>query len=258
MSSNNVRPRRSIGKGTIAAVLILVMLIGYAIYMALSGGGGGGRSTTNTTVTGTPSTSTTVTGTPSTSNVLYPNGDIVNGYDLILVEDHVSVANGQYHIVASAIGAFKSLVAYGGSTVSGNITNGVGIIKYGGYIIPVIGFASTNSNITQDFPGIKVRLDTNGGYVLYTPISMAVYYRHYQYNVSSTVVHVWVPAKTQPTTLASASLHVVVDPQYGTYYINGVAYGLDVGTPPRQYRGILRSWLVYTTAGGKYVFTINP
>jgi hypothetical protein len=236
------------GKGTIAAVLILAMLIGYAIYMALSGGGGGGHSTTTTTVTGTP----------STSNVLYPNGDIVNGYDLILVEDHVSVADGQYHIVASAIGAFKSLVAYGGSTVSGNITNGVGIIKYGGYIIPVIGFASTNSNITQDFPGIKVRLDTNGGYVLYTPVSMAVYYMHLQYNISNTVVHVWVPARTMPTTLASASVHVTIDPEHGVYYINGVAYGLELGTPPRKYNGILRSWVVYTDVSGRYQFTINP
>jgi len=248
MSTTGVKYRRRIGKGTIAAVLLLALLIGYAIYMSLGHGGGGGGGTTTTTVTGTP----------STSNVLYPNTGVVNGFDLILVEDHVSVTDGQYSIVASAVGSFRSLVAYGGSSVSGNITNGVAVIKYGGYEIPVIGFASTNSTLVQDFPGIQVRLDVSGGYVLYTPISMAVYYRHYQYNVSNTVVHVWVPTKTQPTTLASASVHVVVDPEYGTYYINGVAYGLDIGTPPRQYRGVLRSWLVYTTAGGKYVFTINP
>jgi hypothetical protein len=249
MSTSDVKHRRKIGKGMIVAVLLLAMLIGYAIYMSLSRGGGGG---------GGGGTTTTTTGTSPSTTVLYPNAGVVNGFDLILVEDHVTVSDGQYSIVASAVGSFRSLVAYGGSSVSGNITNGVAVIKYGGYEIPVVGFASTNSTLTQDFPGIQVRLDANGGYVLYTPISMAVYYRHYQYNVSNTVVHVWVPAKTQPTTLASASLHVVVDPQYGTYYINGVAYGLDVGTPPRQYRGILRSWLVYTTAGGKYVFTINP
>jgi hypothetical protein len=248
MSTSGVKHRRRIGTGTVVAVLLLALLIGYAIYMSLGRGGGGGGGGTTTTTTGT---SPTVT-------VLYPNADVVNGFDLILVEDHVTVSDGQYSIVASAVGSFRSLVAYGGSSVSGNITNGVAVIKYGGYEIPVVGFASTNSTLTQDFPGIQVRLDVNGGYVLYTPISMAVYYRHYQYNVSSTVVHVWVPAKTQPTTLASASLHVVVDPEYGTYYVNGVAYGLDIDTPPRQYRGILRSWLVYTTAGGRYVFTINP
>jgi hypothetical protein len=125
-------------------------------------------------------------------------------------------------------------------------------------VIPVIGFASTNSTIVQDFPGMQVRLTESGGYVLYTPVSMAIYYRHYSYNVSNTVVHVWVPAREQPATLASASAHVVIDPQYGVYYINGVAYGLEVDTPPRQYKGVLRSWLVYTDKSGRYVFTINP
>jgi hypothetical protein len=249
MSTSGVGHRRRIGKGTIAAVLILALLIGYAIYMSLSRGGAGG---------GGGGTTTTVTGTSGPSTVLYPSGGIANGFDLILVEDHVSVIDGQYSIVASAVGAYRSLVAYGGSSVSGNITYGVAVIKYGGYDIPVVGFASTNSTITQDFPGIQVRLNTGGGYVLYTPVSMAVYYRHLQYNISGTEVHVWVPAKTLPTTLASASVHVTVDPEYGVYYINNVAYGLELGTPPQKYRGILRSWTVYTAAGGKYTFTINP
>jgi hypothetical protein len=244
-------PRRRIGKGTIVAVLILAMLIGYAIYMALGGGGRGGGG-------GGGTTTTTTTGTSSPSNMLYPNGGIVNGYDLILVEDHVTDSGGQYSIVASAVGSFRSLVAYGGSSVSGNITYGTAYITYGYYKIPVLGFASTNSTLTQDFPGIQVRLDTNGGYVLYTPISMAVYYRHYQYNVSSTVVHVWVPARTLPTTLTSASVHVTIDSEHGVYYINGVAYGLELGTPPRKYNGVLRSWVVYTDVSGRYQFTINP
>jgi hypothetical protein len=177
---------------------------------------------------------------------------------LILVEDHVTVSSGQYQITASAVGYYKSLVAYGGSTVSGNISSGVAIIKYGGYDIPVLGFASTNSTITQDFPGIQLRLNTDGGYVLYTPVSMAVYYRRFQFNVSGTVVYVWVPARTLPTTLTSASVHVTVDPQYGVYYINNVAYPLETGTPPQKLGGILRSWLVYTKESGRYVFTINP
>jgi len=253
MSNSNIRHGRRVGKGTVVAVLILALLIGYAIYMNFShattgsGGGGGGGGTT-----------TTATGTSPQIVVLYPNAGVTNGFDLILVEDHVNVNNGQYSIVASAVGSYRSIVAYGGSSVSGNITYGVAVIKYGGYEIPVVGFASTNATLVQDFPGIQVRLDANGGYVLYTPISMAIYYRHLQYNISNTVIHVWVPAKTQPATLASASLHVVIDPQYGTYYVNGVAYGLDVDTPPKQYKGILRSWLVYATAGGSYVFQINP
>jgi hypothetical protein len=103
-----------------------------------------------------------------------------------------------------------------------------------------------------------VRLNTGGGYVLYTPISMAVYYRHLQYNISGTVVHVWVPARTLPTTLASASVHVVIDAEYGVYYVNNVAYGLEAGTPPQKHRGVLRAWFVTTDRSGRYVFTINP
>jgi len=169
----------------------------------------------------------------------------------------VTGSGAQYTIVANTVGTYRSVVAYGGTT-SGNITSGVAVIKYGGYEVPIVGIASTNATLVQDFPGMQVRLDENGGYVLYTPISMAVYYRHYRYNISNTIVHVWVPAKTQPTSLASASAHVVVDPEYGVYYINGVAYALDVGTPPRQYKGVLRSWLVYTTQSGRYVITVNP
>jgi len=248
MSTSGVNYRRRIGKGTIVAVLILVMLIGYGLYMYFYRGGGGG---------GGGGTTTTTTGTPPPSNVLYPR-DIVNGYDLIVIEDHVSVEGGQYSIVASAAGAYKSLVAYGGSSVSGNITNGVALIKYGGYEIPIVAFASTNSTITQDFPGIEVRLDAGGGFVHYKPVSMAIYYRYASFNVSNTVVHVWVPAKTLPTKLASVSVHVTIDPEYGTYYINGVAYGLEYGTPPQKFKGVLRSWIVYTKDSGRYVFTINP
>jgi len=250
MSSNihtyGEKRRRRVG--LILAVLILALLIGYALYKYFYGGNGGG---------GGGGTTTTTTGTPPPSNVLYPR-EIVNGYDLIVIEDHVSVDNGRYSIVASAAGAYKSLVAYGGSSVSGNITNGVALIKYGGYEIPVVAFASTNSTVVQDFPGIEVRLDASGGFVHYKPVSMAIYYRHASFNVSNTVVHVWVPAKTLPTKLASVSVHVTIDPEYGTYHVNGVAYGLEYGTPPQKFKGVLRSWLVYTKNSGRYVFTINP
>ncbi len=247
MSTQNERRKRR--GGLIVAVLILVVLIGYALYMYFGGrGGGGGGGGGGTTTTPGPS---------PPSNVLYPR-EIVNGFDLILVEDHVSVDNGRYSVVASVVGSYRSVVAYGGSTVSGNISNGVALIKYGGYDIPVVAFASTNSTITQDFPGIQVRLDENGGYVLYTPISMAVYYRRHTFNVSNTVVYVWVPARSLPTRLASASVHVTIDPVYGIYYVNNVAYSLERGTPPQRFKGVLRSWLVYTETGGRYIFTINP
>jgi hypothetical protein len=247
MAMSTPRGERLKGRGgLVVAVLILVMLVGYALYMYFGRGGGGGGGITTTTPGPSP---------PPT--VLYPR-EIVNGFDLILIEDHVTSDNGRYSVVASAVGSYRSVVAYGGSSVSGNITNGIAVIKYGGYDILVVAFASTNSTITQDFPGIQVRLDENGGYVFYTPISMAIYYRRHMFNVSNTVVYVWVPAKTLPTRLASASVHVTIDPVHGVYYMNNVAYSLERGTPPQKFKGVLRSWLVYTETGGRYVFTINP
>ncbi len=248
MSTSTQIERRKRRGGLIVAVLILVMLIGYALYMYFGGRGGGGGGGGDQTTTPGPS---------PPSNVLYPR-EIVNGYDLIAIEDHVTVDNGRYSVVASVVGSYRSVVAYGGSSVSGNISNGIAVIKYGGYDILVVAFASTNSTITQDFPGIQLRLDENGGYVLYTPVSMAIYYRRHVFNISNTVVYVWVPAKTLPTRLASANVHVTIDPVYGVYYVNNVAYSLERGTPPQKHRGVLRSWLVYTDKSGRYVFTINP
>jgi hypothetical protein len=250
MSTNvsNERKRRS--RGVIVALLILALLIGYAIYLYIArGGGGGGGGGGGQTETPGPS---------PPSNVLYPTRDLVGGYDLIVIEDHVHLENGQYSLVTTAVGSFRSLVAYGGSTISGNITRGVAVIRYGGYEIPILAFASTNDTVTQDFPGIQVRLDSNGGYVLYKPVSMAIYYRYHRFNISNTVVHVWTPAKTLPTRLAEASIHTTIDPEFGVYYINHVAYSLELGTPPQKLRGILRAWLVHTNESGRYVFTINP
>jgi hypothetical protein len=251
MSTGIGYERKRRRRGLIVLLLLLLLLVGYAVYLYLIGGRGGGGG-------GGGGNQTTTPGPTPPSNLLYPTRDVVNGYDLIVIEDHVHVENGKYSLVTSAVGSFRSLVAYGGSTVTGNITHGAAVIRYGGYEIPVVAFASTNSTIVQDFPGIQVRLDENGGYVFYKPISMAVYYRHSQFNISGTAVHVWVPTKTLPTRLADASVHVAIDPEFGVYYINNVAYSLELGTPPQKLKGVLRAWLVYTTASGRYAFTINP
>lgn len=249
----------------ILILLILLFLIGYAMYLYLyggrKGGDGAGRGDGDGYSggsNGNGGNQTDTSGQPSPSNMLYPTKGIVKGYDLIIVEDHVNVDNERYSLIVTTTGSFRSLVAYGGSSVKGNITNGAAIIKYGGYDIPVLAFASTNSTVIQDFPSIQIRLDKNGGYVLYKPVSLAVYYRYIQFNISGTVVHVWMPAKTLPTNLANASAHVTIDPEFGVYYLNNVAYNLELGTPPRKLRGILRAWLVYTKESGKYVITINP
>jgi len=192
--------------------------------------------------------------------VLYPNGDVVNGFNVIFLEDHVDIEGDHYKVVSRLANTFRSLVAYGGSSVTGNITYGSAYIQFNYYKIPVIGFASTNDTITQDFPGMKVRLTASGGYVVYTPVSMAVYYRRYTFNFSNTVVYVWVPAKSLPNDLSTdATQHVYIDPEAAFYYVNGVPYRLLIDAAPRRlYKGVLRSWVIYSDRYGTYIFQVNP
>jgi hypothetical protein len=107
---------------------------------------------------------------------------------------------------------------------------------------------------------MKVRLTESGGYVVYTPVSMAIYYRRYVFNISSTVVYVWVPAKSLPSILTTeATQHVYIDPETGFYYLNGAPYRLVIDAPPtRTHTGVLRSWVIYANRYGTYVFQINP
>jgi len=167
---------------------------------------------------------------------------------------------GQFRIVARLGTSFTSLVAYGGSGVTGNITYGTAYIVSNYYKIPIIGFASTNATVTQDFPGMKVRLTVDGGYVVYTPVSMAVYYQRYTFDIGGTTVYVWVPAKSLPSVLTTdASQHVYIDPEAAFYYVNGMPYRLSIDAPPtRTYVGVLRSWVLYANRYGAYVFQINP
>lgn len=187
---------------------------------------------------------------------VYPTGDIYNGYNLILLEDFVNT-NG-YEIVVTVFGSYSSIPAYGGSGVQGNITHGQAYLEYGGFSIPIIAIASTNSTLKQDFPSIQIRLDTSGGYILYTAANLAIYYRHMAFNVSDTTVHVWAPASQLPPQLASATHHVTLDPANGVAYVNGMPVKLTVGNPPPQRKGVLRAWLVTTSTSGTYTLTINP
>ncbi len=230
-----------VGEVVVAAALAAVVVAA----AGGSGGGGGGGGQTYT---------------PPPGSTLYPDRDIVNGFNVIFIEDHVEEVDGYYRINVRLASVFRSLVAYGGSGVTGNITYGTAYIVTNYYKIPIVGFASTNATIRQDFPGMMVRLTQDGGYVVYTPVSMAIYYRRYTFNIGNTVVYVWVPAKSLPSTLVTeVTQHVYIDPEAAFYYVNGQPYRLVIDEPPRRApKGVLRSWVLYANRYGTYVFQINP
>lgn len=237
--------QKNTNRRTWLAVLIVALIILIAIWAnLLPKGGAGGVRVGGVTTTTVPKPE------------VYPTGDIYNGYNLILLEDFVNPDG--YEIIVKAFGSYSSIPAYGGSGVQGNITHGQAYLEYGGFSIPIIAIASTNSTLKQDFPSIQIRLDTNGGYILYTAANLAIYYRHMAFNVSGTTVHVWAPASQQPPQLASATHHVTLDPANGVAYVNGMPVKLTVGNPPPQRKGVLRAWLVTTSTSGTYTLTINP
>jgi hypothetical protein len=248
-------------RGLIYIALAAVVAV-IAIYAALnwigggSGGGGGGSGGGG----GGSGGGGNSTGGPPPGYTLYPTSGIVNGYNVIFLEDHVNEVDGRYVVSVGLVSTFSSLVAYGGSSVAGNITFGSAYIVHGYYRIPVVAFASTNSTITQDFPGMRVRLTADGGCVIYTPVSMAVYYRRHTFNIGSDVVYVWVPARSLPSTLCTgATQHVYIDPETAFYYVNGAPYRLTTDAPPTTVpRGVLRSWVIYSNRYGVYVFQVNP
>lgn len=225
----------------IVGLIILLAVWAYLLPKGSAGGGGGGGG--GTTIT-------------APRPAVYPTGDIYNGYNLILLEDFVNPND--FQIVVTAFGAYYSIPAYGGSGVRGNITHGQAYLEYGGFSIPIIAIASTNSTLKQDFAGIQIRLDTSGGYIFYTAPNLAIYYRHMAFNVSDTTVHVWAPASQLPPQLSGASYHVTIDPANGVAYINGMPAKLSPGNPQAQRKGVLRAWLVTTSEPGTYTLTINP
>ena len=260
-----IRNRRHLMLAIATAVVVVV-----AVYAALNwlgggggsggggSGGGGGGSGGGSGGGGSGGGGNGTGGAPGPT--LYPTSGLVNGYNVIFLEDHVNEVGGRYVVSAGLGSTFRSLVAYGGSSVTGNITFGSAYITHGYYRIPVVAFASTNSTITQDFPGMQVRLRADGGCVIYTPVSMAVYYRRHTFNIGSDVVYVWVPARNLPGTLCSgATQHVYIDPESTFYYVNGAPYRLTIDAPPSTApRGILRSWVIYSNRYGTYVFQVNP
>lgn len=228
----------------IIAIAVIACLILYCVWCRIfgsgcgGGDGGGGRG-------------------GGGDRVIYPPVVVAGGTDVIVLEDHVETSGDRYVIRAAVVGAYTSLVGYGGSSVSGNITAGAAAIDYMGYKIILLGFASTNRAVSYESDDVLVSLDESGGYVLYKKAGLAVYYMHIEATANG-VVHIWIPARSMPSYRAPAKAHVVVDPERGVYIINDAEYVFDILTPPEKRSGVLIAWAVFADRSGIYTFRINP
>ena len=235
------------------ALLIGLMVIALLWYFygggARGGGGGGGGGSPTQTQTSAPGVV-----------VVAPVSDIPNAYTgIIVLEDHVQTGDG-YYITATVFGSFRSMVSWGGSSVSGNITAGVGYVDVGNYRLILFGVASTNSTVQFEDSNVKYYLTSTGGYILYKPASAAVYVRTLVFNVSNTKVYVWVPTNTQTATPSGVQYHITVDPQNGVVYVNGnfMPVGLTSLDSKWLKKGVLIGWAVAASTSGTYRIQINP
>jgi len=226
-------------------VLIIVLAIA-ALWLLLGQGGGGGG---GPTVTQTPG--------PGSSGVTeWRLCDVPSGVNLIYIPSWVTYNGTAYVFSATLAGPSVVLVAYGGSSVNTALQYGNPYVDIGSDRIYLVGVASKNGTAYFDCPGVKARLDANGGYILYNG-KHAVYYVHESFNTTAGVVHVWTVAPSYPSLLVSNATNHIVMTQYGVQ-VNGVPYQVGLGTYGSAKTGVLKAWVVYAESSGTYTFTINP
>jgi len=234
------------GRRYLPLVILVLLLAIAALWLFTRPGGGGGD--------GTQQTSTPGPGSPGV--VEWRLCAVPNGVNLIYIPDWVTYNGTAYVFSATLAGPSTVLVAYGGSTVKTALQNGNPYVDIGGDRIYLVGVASKNGTAYFDCPGIKARLDANGGYIIYNG-KHAVYYRREAFNTTAGVVYVWTVAPSYPTLLVHNATNHIVMTQYGVR-VNGVPYQLGLGTYGSAQTGVLKAWVVYVDTSGTYGFTINP
>jgi len=227
-------------------LVILVLLLAIAALWLLSkpGGGGGGSRQTSTPGPGSPGVTE------------WRLCAVPNGINLIYIPSWVTYNGTAYVFSATLAGPSVVLVAYGGSSVSTGLQYGNPYVDIGSDRIYLVGVASKNGTAHFDCPGINVRLDANGGYILYNG-RHAVYYVREAFNTTAGVVYVWTVAPSYPSLLVSNATNHIIMTQYGVK-VNGVPYQVGLGTYGSVKTGVLKAWMVYVDTSGTYTFAINP
>ena len=184
-----------------------------------------------------------------------PSVGVYQGVDVVALEDFVAAEGDRYVVRATAPERFARVPAWGGWSVSANITYStlaVNLTGAGGRgLVLVFGVASRNATLDQDLGnGFRVHASGGGGYVVYN--NMAGWCLRPP--VRQDDVYVWLPA---PTCSLSVEYRITVEPARGGVYVNGrPAEVVNVGLV--KVGGVLPGWLVYANKSGVYYFTVRP
>jgi hypothetical protein len=185
-----------------------------------------------------------------------PSTAVYQGVDVVALEDFVSAENGRYVVNAVVPERFRQIPAWGGWSVSANITYStlaVNLTDVGGRgVVLIFGVASRNATLDQDLGnGFRVHASGGGGYVIYNDTYAGWCLRPPAYDNG---VYVWLPASTCNL---NVRYRITVEPAWGGVFINGQPAEV-VNVRLVKVRGILPGWFVFADASGTYYFTVKP
>jgi len=261
--AHHTKSREKLAMAVVA--LIIIAVLGYIIWLYMTGkggggaGGGGGGGPGPTTTTTSPSPTTTTTSAPTST--LQPKSGPPNPAILVYVPDYVTCGSSTCTYRAQAFGSIYDIIAYGGKVTSANITYGCAYVPVNGYQLYLFGIGTTSPtlNFTDTSGTVYVwgNATAGYGYILYKPAQAAVLLAAYKYNVTGSIYYVYVPASSDngmPISGATYRIYVV----HGTVYVNGNPVTISLGSWSSPPSGILPAWGIYASQPGTYQFTVQP
>jgi len=185
-----------------------------------------------------------------------PSVGVYQGVDVVALESFVSVQDGRYVVTALVPERFVQIPAWGGWSVSANITYStlaVNLTDVGGRgMVLIFGVASRNATLDQDLGnGFRVHAHGGGGYVVYNDTLAGWCLRPPHRNDG---VYVWLPA---PTCNLNVQYRITVEPALGQVLVNGKPVNV-YNVMIVKVTGVLPGWLVYANQSGTYYFTVRP
>ena len=184
-----------------------------------------------------------------------PSISVYQGVDVVALEDFVTVEDDRYVVRVMMPERFMRIPAWGGWSVSANITYStlaVNLTGVGGRgLVLVFGVASRSATLDQDLGnGFRVRADGGGGYVVYNNTA-GWCLRPPAYRDG---VYVWLPASSCGL---DVKYKITVEPARGGVYVNGRPVEV-VNVRLVKVGGVLPGWLVYANKSGAYYLTVRP
>jgi hypothetical protein len=180
-----------------------------------------------------------------------PSVGVYQGVDVVVLEDFVTEDGGKYVVRATAPERFAQVPAWGGWSVSANITYSTLAVNLTDFVVLIFGVASRNATLDQDLGnGFRLHASGGGGYVVYNNTAGWCL----RPPMRQDDVYVWLPA---PACSLQVKYRITVEPAWGGVYVNGRPAEV-VSAMLVKVGGVLPGWLVYTNQSGVYYFTVRP